>query len=262
MVDEIKIPSTRGLIDFDVGPLRRFTAVIDGMPKEAKSFGEGANARPYQQITVNCSGVEVIQAVEPYHFPVFQFQVNESNRKKSRYGVLSESFNAVADSQYTPEQLDPSNPAFIKDSDRMSWEEVIGKNRIGFVLADGEDGRPEPPMLFDGRATDAEHLKGQDMPTPAWSVYSIEGVGVAGGQGVDATELAMGMLDGKTLAQFNKEAIANDIIKSNTGLLQAISQPPTAAGNFANALVAAGKFTKDATTGIYHKVVIEAPTTA
>lgn len=257
MAEEQTMPTTRGLIDFDVGPLRRFTGILDSMPKEPQTFGEGESARQSMRITMNIGSVEVLEAVEPYHFPTFTFQITESNRKKSRYGVLSESFNSVADSQYTPEQLDPSNPAFVKDSDRMSWKDVLGKTRLGFVLADGEDGRPEPPMLFDGRATDAAHPKGQDVPTPAWTIYSIEGIGVAGGQGVNPVELAEALLDGKTLAQFNQEAMANDIIKSNGALLQSIAKPPTAPDNFANALVTGGKFTKDA-AGVHHKVVAAA----
>jgi len=253
MTEESAIPSSRGLIDFDVGPLRRFTSILDGMPKEAQTYGEGANARTSQRITFNHKDIEVLEAIEPYHFPTFTFQITESNRKKSRYGVLSESFNVIADSQYTPEQLDPSNPAFVKDSDRMSWKDVLGKVKLGWVLADGEDGRPEPPMLFDGRATDAANPKGQDVPTPAWTIYSIEGVGVAGGQGINPNELAKALLDGKTLAQFNKDAMANDIIKANAALLTSIALPPTVPGNFANALVTTGEFTLDPETKIYHK---------
>ena len=247
------IPSSRGLIDFDIGPLRKFTGILDSMPREDKVFGEGASARPYKQITVNVKDIDILEATEPYHFPIFVFQMNESNRKKSRYGVFSESFNAVVDSQYTPEQLDPSNPEFIKAADRMDFEDVIGKNRIGFVLADGEDGRPEMPGLFDGRATDAEHPKGQDMPTPAWTIYEVEGVGIAGTQGISAVDMAKALLDGKTLTAFNKEAIVNPAIRADVGLIQSIGLPVSAAGNFANALVTAGEFTKDA-QGVYHRV--------
>lgn len=243
---ETAAPSSRGLIDFDVGPLRRFTGIIDSMPREPQTFGEGASARQSMRVTMNVKDLEVIEAIEPYHFPIFSFQVTESNRKKSRYGVLSESFNSVADSQYTEAQLDPTSPEFVKAKDRMDWKDVMGKTRVGFVLADGEDGRPEPPMLFDGRAN-------EDRPTPAWMVYSIEGVGIAGGQGVNPAELAEALLDGKNLTQFNKEAMANEVIRANTSLLQSIALPPTAPGNFANALVAAGKFTKDE-QGIFHKV--------
>lgn len=252
MPEGTTVPSSRGLVDFDVGPLRRFTAIIDSMPKEPQTFGEGEAARQSMRITVNCGSVEVIQAIEPYHFPIFQFQITESNKKKSRYGVLSESFNAVVDSQYTEAHLDPSSPEFVHAKDRMDWKDVMGKTKVGFVLADGEDGRPDPPMLYDGRAQ-------EDRPTPAWMIFSVEGVGVAGGQGVNTTELAKALLEGKTLAQFNKDAMANDIIKADGALLQSIALPPTATGNFANVLVTAGEFTKDA-QGVFHKAVAAVPT--
>lgn len=248
MVEETIFPSSRGLIDFDVGPLRRFTGILDSMPKEPQTY-EG-RTKPSMRVTVNIKEIEVLEATEPYHFPVFFFQVTESNRKKSRWGVLSESFNAVADSQYTEVQLDPSSPEFIKAADRMDFKDIMGKNRLGFVLADGEDGRPEPPMLYDGRAN-------EDKPTPAWMVYEIEGVGVSGGQGANAMEIAKTLLDGKTLADFNREALANPIIK-NSELLTIISLPPSAVGSFANVMVSTGEFTKDV-GGVFHKVVPVAP---
>jgi len=248
MPDESSIPTTRNLIDFDVGPMRRFTGILDGLPKEPQTYGEGDRARTTNRITVNFSAIEVLEAIEPYHFPTITFQISESNRRKSRWGVFSESFNGIADSQYTEEQLDQSNPNYIKPSDRMDIKDCLGK-RFGCVLADGEDGRPEPPMLFDGRA-------GEDKPTPAWMVYSVEGVGVAGSQGANPTEVAMALLSGKTFADYNKEALANPTIRYNADLLTAISLPATAAGNFVNALVMAGKFTKD-TNGVHHRVVAE-----
>ena len=245
-MSEERAPSSRGLIDFDVCPLRRFTGIMDSMPREPQTFGEGEKARNTMRVTINVKDIEVLEAIEPYHFPVFSFQCTESNRKKSVYGVFSESFNAVVDSQYTPEQLDPSNPSFVKAADRMDFKDVMGKNRVGFVLADGEDGRPEPPMLFDGRVS-------EDRPRPSWMVYEVEGIGIAGAQGISAVDMAKALLDSKTLAVFNKEALANPAIKADVGLLQSIGLPVSAAGNFANALVSAGEFTKDA-QGVYHKV--------
>ncbi len=193
------------------------------------------------------------EAVEPYHFPTYTITLSQSNRKKSRWGVLSEGtpkdrsigFNNVADQQYTAEQLEPANANFVKPTDRMDIKDCIGK-RLGLVLTDGKDGRPESMDLFDGRAN-------EDKPTPAWTVYEIEGVGVAGGQGVSAMDLAMGLLDGKTLADFNKAALDNPIVRNDTALLQAISVPPTASNSFANTMVTAKKFTKD-DQDVYHKV--------
>ncbi len=243
MADEAPV-TIRNLIDTDIGPLRRVTGILDSMPTEPQTFGQGEGAKHSTRITVNMKELEVIETTEPYHFPIFTFQMTLSNRKKSRWGVFGGSAIAIIDTQYIEEQLDQANPNFLKPSDRMDIKDCIGK-RLGMVVADGEDGRPEPPMLYDGRAE-------MDKPTPTWTVYEIEGIGSAGGQGVSAKDLAMALLDGKTLTEFNKDALANSIIRNDTGLLQSISMPATAAGSFANALVKANLFTKDE-QGVYHK---------
>ena len=239
-------PTTRNLIDADVGPLRRMTGILDSLPKEPGTYGEGDKARTVQRITINLKEIEVIEAVEPYHFPIFTITMTESNRKKSRWGVLGESLNGILDSQYSPEQLDPTSPTtYIKPKDRLDIKDCFGK-RLGFVLADGEEGRPQPPILFDGRAN-------EDRPTPAWMIYLVEGIGTSEGQGQSALDLAISLLDGKALSDFNQLALANPAIRNDTPLLQSISLPVTAAGSFANTMITSGKFTKDE-AGVFHKV--------
>ena len=205
----------------------------------------------------NLKEVEVLEAVEPYHFPTYTITVSKSNRKKSAWGFLSEGgpddravgFNNIADQQYSAEQLDQSNPNYVKLSARLDIMACIGK-RLGFVMADGEDGRPKSPMLFDGRANSGA---GGDVPRPSWTIYSIEGIGVASTQGQSAMDVAMSLLDGKTLADFNALALANPFIRADAALLQGISKPISAPDSFANTLVTAGKFTKDEQE-VYHKV--------
>ncbi len=255
---EDTMPSTRGLVEGDLGPLRRFTGILDSAPTEIKTYrknpdDESDEGKKSTQVKLNCRDIDVKEAVEPYHFPIYTVTLTQSNRKKSRWGVLSEGtpvdrnigFNNVADQQYTAEQLDPSNANYIKPSDRMDMiRDCMGK-RIGFVMTDGLDGRPAPMDLYDGR-------QDADKPTPAWTVYEIEGVGVAGGgSGVSAMDLAMGLLDNKTLADFNKAALDNPIIRADTALLTSISLPPTAPNSFANVLKTAGKFYQD-DAGVFH----------
>lgn len=245
--------STRGLIEADLGPLRRFTGILDSAPTEKQTFGEGEAARQSTRISLNFKGVDVKEAAEPYHFPIYVIVLSQSNRKKSRWGVFSEGtlkdrtvgFNNVVDQQYTPEQLNPSSPEYIKPKDRMDLKDCIGK-RFGMVLTDGIDSRPAPADLFDGRSS-------TDKPTPAWTVYEVEGIGIAGGQSISAEDLAISLLDGKSLAEFNKAVMGNPVIRNDTSLLQTIGMPPSAPNSFANVLIKAGKFTKD-TEGIYHKV--------
>lgn len=241
-------PSTRGLIDGDLfSPLRRITGILDSMPTEPRTYGEGEKTRTTTQVTLNLRDLEVIDTVEPYHYPIFSPQFGQSNRKKSRWGVLSESFNEIVDSVLTTEQKDPDNPNYILPKNRTDIKDCIGK-RFGLVMSDGEDGRPLPPMLYDGRAD-------VDKPTPTWMVYSVEGFGVAGGQGVTPLDKAMELLNNRTLADFNQEALANPIVRGDATLLASISMPVTAPTSFSNTMVTSGQFTVDE-NGVYHRVVV------
>ncbi len=246
MTSEQRPITTRNLIEGGLGPLRRFTGLFASMPTEDKFYGEGEDATKSVKVNFNFGSVEILEAVEPYHFPTHTIQLTQSNKKKSKYGVWSESFNDVVDQQYSAEQLDPGSPSYLKPKDRMDLDKCIGK-RMGLVMADGEEGRPKAPLLWNGIKGDGR----ADVPTPTWTVYSVEGAGVVGG-GQNPMDLAMDMLDGSTLAEFNAKAMANPVVRGDVELLQAISQPPSAPGSFANALITAGKFTKD-DQEVFHK---------
>ncbi len=264
MTQESKV-STRGLIEADLGILRRFTGILDSAPTETSVYqprnivpsADAPQGKPTTRVSLNFREIDPIEAVEPYHFPIYTIVVSKSNRKKSRWGVFSEGtpsdrslgFNNIVDQQYSPEQLDPGSPEYIKPLDRMDLEDCFEK-RFGMVLTDGIDGRPQPMDLFDGRANEG---RGGDTPTPAWTVYEVEGIGVAGGQGTSGTDLAMKLLDNSTLADFNAAALANPAIRADTALLQSIALPPTAKNSFANTVVSADIFTKDS-AGVFHKV--------
>lgn len=241
--------TTRNLVDGDIGPLRRLTGILDSLPTEPQTFGEGESKRSSVAVTVNLKDIEVVEAVEPYAFPIFSSRpLTLSNRKRSRWGVFGDSFNQVADKQYTKEQLDQTNPAYIKPKDRMNITECIGK-RIGIVMADGEDGRPQPPLLFDGRQPE----KRDGVPTPTWMVYLIEGIGSTG-QTTNPLEKAKKLLDGRTLAEFNALAFEDQDIRSSSDVLQSISLPPSARASFSTMEVEAGEFSRDE-NGVYHRVV-------
>lgn len=246
-----KLITTRNLVAEDIGPLRRLTGILDSMPTEAKTYGEGAKAKPRTQVVLNLKQIEAIEAVEPYNFPTWSsppFLI--SNRDKSKWGVLGNSFNDLVDPiLYSKDQLTPGNPSYVRPKDRMDIESCIGK-RIGLVMCDGEEGRPLLVDLFDGRANEG---KGGDTPTATWMFYSVEGVGVAGSKQMSAVDLAMALLDGKTLSEFNQKALADPIIR-NSEVLAAISLPESAPTSFANTMVTSGKFIVDPATKVYRKV--------
>ena len=247
-----KSVSVRGLIDSDIGPLRRFTGILDSMPTEKQQpYGEGEKKkdRP-DRVSFNFKDIEVIEAIEPYNFPIYTIAFSKSNRKKSKYGIFGLSLVDILDKQYTPEQLDPSSPEYVKPGDRADVDSCLGK-RLGLVMTDGEDGRPAQVDLFDGRANDG---KGGDVPTSTWTVYSVEGIGVTGDQGATPLDRAMELLDGKTLAEFNTAALADATVRGDAQLLQAIGMPASAKNSFSNQMIAGGQFTKDK-TGMFHKKV-------
>lgn len=267
MADEkSSFPSTRGLVDADIGPLRRLIGTLSGLPQETESYGEGEKKRDVVRVTVFVTDIQVVEAIEPYQLPTFSTTMSLSNKRKSKWGFFSDGspeekaigFNNIVDQQYTAEQLDPSSEQFIKPSERMDIKDAIGK-KIGMVVADGEEGRPAAPMLWDGRANGGE---GGDVATPCWTVYMVEGVGiVGGGSGKTPQEMAEDLLDGKTLKEFNDAVMNVPAITNDKAMLQAISLPATAPNSFASASVTAGKFALDAETKIYRKVTeVEAAT--
>lgn len=244
--------SIRNLVDADLGPLRRFKGIFESMPYTVETYGEGANARQSTRVTLNFRELEVMEAVEPYHFPIYSLApISASNRKKSKWGVMGISCAKILDQIYTTAQLDPSSPEYIPPAKRMNLKDCLSK-RMGLVLADGEMGRPQPPMLWDGRAE-------EDRATPCWTVYEIEGVGVAGGQGKTPLDSAMDLLDNKSMADFNAAALANPAVRGDAALLQAISAPPAAPNNFCSTMLTTGQFIKDAQE-IFHKVTAAIPT--
>lgn len=252
MPEERKL-STRNLSDMgDIGPLRRFTGILDSMPDEQRTFGDatkGEKVRTSTIINLMLKDIEVLEAIEPYHLPIFTIQVPLSGKNKSKWGVLGNSLNAVLDTQYTAEQLDPHNPAYVKPQDREDIGSCIGK-RLGLVMADGDEGRPTPPNLWDGRAKEG---KGGDAPTPTWMVYMVEGYGTAESARTSPEEKAMEVLDGKTQAQFNKEALADPVIREDTELLQSIGKPVSNPTSFTARMQSEGTFTKDK-AGVFHRV--------
>lgn len=255
-------PSTRGLIDTDIGPLRKFTGILDSAPEEEKTWGEEGDpkARKYTVISLNFKDIDILEQVEPYNFATYTITMNKSNRRKSQWGFFSDGqpgdrdigFNNIADMQYSESQLTPGSADYIMPKDRMDLKDSFGK-RIGMVMADSmpdtPTGRPFAPPLYDGRANDGQ---GGDVPKPTWTVYSIEGIGAAGTGGVTPMEKAKQLLDGKNQTDFNTAVLSDDVVKSDGLLLSSISLPASAPTSFVTTMVQSGEFTVDE-AGVYHR---------
>jgi len=216
----------RGLEEGFAGtPLRRFTGIFKGHEEEPARGYEGTRT------TLNFADVEVLESTEPYNFPTAQLNFGVSNRKESRWGYLAQSLVELI-----PEDED------IDDQIDKRW---------GLVYADGQDGRPEPKPIWSRNADKDQYPDGR-IPTPVWVVYELEGkvAGEAakGGEGNTALERAMSLLDGKTLSEFNKVALADVVIRKDKSLPQAIVDK-----SFVKSMIEGGLFTKDE-NDIYHRV--------
>lgn len=214
--------STRGLVEggYEQSPLRRFRGKFAGYTTAPATGYAGT------RVTLNFTEVDVLQSVAPYNFPTAQLETGLSNRKKSKWGYFSDSLNALMD-----EEED------IQDQEGKLME---------MVFCDGLDERPAPRPIFSAKA-DIEEYPDRMVPTPYWAVAELEGV-VAGAEKQTPAGRAEELLDGKTLAEFNKAAYADPLVKTDVELQRAITDK-----SFVKSMLSAGTFTKGP-DNVYHKV--------
>lgn len=194
-------------------PLRKFYGVLkEYYPDE--QFGK-------TRVIFNSIDVEVLEVAEGevYNFPTATISIPLSNAKNSGWGIFQESLAALL-----PDDQD------LKD--------CIGK-RLGWEMEVGHTYR------------EADEKKSQEafIGNP-WRVFEVEGV-VAGAASTTAMDVAKGLLDGKTRAQFNKAAYADPIIRKDTEFQRAITDK-----SFITAVVQQGEFTEDE-DGVFHRVAKE-----
>jgi len=207
---EQDLVSVRNLVDSEFGtPLRKFYGILDSYYPDKGTYGN--------RVVLNFKDVEVLEVAEGqvYEFPIAQIPIKHSNRKNSAWGVFGDSLIKCI-----PEDQD------IKDclNKRMGLEMELGH------------------VYGTDRAT------GEELTGNPWTVFEVEGAVAAGAATTSATEQAKSLLDGKTLAEFNKIAYADPIIRKDVDLQRAITDK-----SFVKAMVATGEFTKD-DSDVYHQV--------
>lgn len=213
----------RGLQEGFAGtPLRRFKGVFQGHEEEAAKGYDGTRTN------LNFTEVEVIQSTEPYNFPIASINLGVSNKKESRWGYFATSLT----------QMIPEDEGLDEQVGR-TWE---------LVFCDGQDGRPEPKPIWMRDADRATYPDGR-VPTAVWTVVEIEGIPgkESGTSKGNSRDKAMSMLDGKSLSEFNKVALADPAIRKDVELQRRIMDK-----SFVKALLDGGVFTKDE-NDVYHK---------
>jgi len=198
--------SIRGLVEseFD-NPLKKFSGVFAGYVT--------APAQGYQGIRVdlNFKDLDNVVATSPYNFPTAVINIGQSNKNKSRWGYFA---NSIA------KLLGPDED--LKD--------CVGR-RMTMVFCDGQDGRPAPLPIWSKNA-DVAQFPDKMVPTVVWIALEIEGGATVGaaGQTETAAEWAAKNLVGKTKAQFNKWAFADERVRKDTTLQRSITDKSFIAG--------------------------------
>ena len=219
------IISTRGLQEGGEPktPLREFSGVLDSYYPEDR-FGT-------TRVFLNFKDVEVVESVEPYNFPTAVIDIKFSNKKNSAWGGFADSLNS-----FLAEGEDVKDTVGLRYTMKMEVAHIYGKDRVS----------------------------GLDMVGDQWHVTELEGhikqeAAVEGVAPVStdtpAEAEAKKLLDGKTLAQFNKEAYASAVIRKDVPFQRTITDK-----SFTKAMLAVGEFSVDENQ-IYHRAVVavEAP---
>ena len=195
--------SIRGLTDgFEDTPLREFLGTLDGYPSLQR------NNRTI--VSMNFTDVEIIESTSPYPFPVASIEFALSNRKKSAWGIWSESVNELI-----PEDAD------------MPY--LVGK-RLHLKRTPGH-------MLWSQR-------DGKEVERNCWELQAILGEGEGVATGLNAAEIALEMLKGKTEQEFNQAIFQSQEFRASTD--SATVQQNIISKTFIPAVLASGVVVKDA----------------
>lgn len=198
--------SIRGLTEGFQSPLKQFKGRYAGHKTEP------AYDPKKIRVILQFTDVDVIDSTEPYQFPTAEIRINHSTKKGSMWGIFSESLLKLIDDDKD-----------LKDCKGMVLEMKL------------------TPDHHFGENKDT----GEEIVRSAWEVLSVEGKKGSTSK-VNASDRALQLLNGKTLAQFHQIAFADPAIKGDTALQEAILDE-----TFVTAMLAAGKLTKDKNE-IYH----------
>lgn len=201
--------SIRGLQEAFGTPIKKFKGTLE-------SYG----VEPDKPAKLNFTDIEIIHSTEPYPYPTCVIEIWPNNKVKSTWGVFGTSLAQLIQ----PEQ---------------DLRDQVGK-RFGMEFTSGH--------MMSRKNKESGEWEEKDIP--AWEVFELNGVtaGEPGAAPISAFDRAVSLLQGKAIGDFNKAAMADELVRNDADLLAAI-----VGKTFASGLVDTGVFTKD-TDDVFHKV--------
>lgn len=183
---------------FQRTPLREFKGVLEGITASLVDRFQP----PRTEIIFNFTDMNVIETVEPYPFPIAQISIMQSNREQSFWGVFAESAG----------RLVPEGVIMVAQLiDYLQGKVLHMKLTSGHMMWDRD--------------------KGEETPRDCWELVGVEGVVAqpASGEpvaikevGVSPTDVALKLLDGKNIQDWNQIVFQDPAVKSDGDLITSI----------------------------------------
>ena len=218
-------------------PLREFIGVLDSYKMEDRKGNDGST---YTTIDFNFKDLEVLEAVEPFPFPIAIIRIGYKPPKSSRGGTK---WDVLAGSL---RKLSPNNPDVdLLVGKRQQWKMIESPLR-GII----KDEAGQEVVDANGKPVWGE------VPTLCWAIVSVDGLGSVADKDEDFNQFLVDLADGKTEPEFYSAALTNSRVNERPNITQALVDR-----KLLTTLFEMGKLTRDA-DGILHKAteVVTEPT--
>ena len=166
-------------------PLRRFKGKLEQIEARKETYGTDEDAKSSIIGYLHFTELDVIEASEPYDFPICEIRIGKiGNKEKSFWGIFEASYRKLI-------------------APKTSLKELVGAMLEMSLTPDH--------LLYDGRQK-------TDTKQSAWETVSVGDVPTK----QTAADRALQILDRKTLQQFNQAALADPMVRSDTAVQSAI----------------------------------------
>lgn len=217
---------------FQATPLREFTGTLESITGDMVQ--RGRMAQPRLEVLYNFVDIEVIDTTEPYISPVAQISIMQSTRERSLMGVFGASVDRFINVDSKGNPLPDELPDGTPNPNLKSHGYLIGK--VLHIKVTGGH------MMWDGN-------RGEETPREAWELVGMEALPGGAAEvspGLNATQEALRVLDGKTEQQWHQVVFNNPAVKADEKVRSSILNR-----TFLDPLEADGVITKD-DNGVYH----------
>jgi hypothetical protein len=177
-----------------MSPLRRFKGTLKEWRTEEKTPETG---KPYRNVLFDFVDVEVLEATEPYPFPITQIRLRyadpQTSRGGTRWAVFSESARAV-----TKGVAEPSKTLEYLEGKSQEWFMGEGSVRVG---------------------PNDNNAEWHDELVLCWKVASVAG-GVQPESGGQVMDHVVKLLDGKQEQEFYTVLFTDATVKANPKIIE------------------------------------------